>query len=313
MANIKIGQKNIFIIGTGAIGTALAVFLSLAGRPVRLVRGSVNGVGTLVHRFRVEMEGEAFCEADVEVTALDSLGDIDGIVVLASKSFGNENLAITLRKKVHNSPVVLLQNGLGVERSFLDHGYPHVYRCVLFVTSQQIGPSAVCFKPVATSPIGIERGDSAHLQAVVNQLDTPDFRFESAHQIQSVIWKKAIINCVFNSVCPLLDIDNGIFHRNSDALALARRVIAECLVVAEANGVTLRLCDIENSLLKISRVSEGQAISTLQDIRSRRRTEIDTLNPEIVRIAAQLELQNAVPETRLLGELIRIKSELARH
>src|SRR5690606_37550336 len=135
----------------------------------------------------------------------------------------------------------------------------------------------------------------------------------SAHQIQSVIWKKAIINCVFNSVCPLLDIDNGIFHRNSDALALARRVIAECLVVAEANGVILRLCDIENSLLKISRVSEGQAISTLQDIRSRRRTEIDTLNPEIVRIAAQLELQNAVPETRLLGELIRIKSELARH
>ena len=63
--------------------------------------------------------------------------------------------------------------------------------------------------------------------------------------------------------------------------------------------------------MQISRLSDGQEISTLQDIRNKRRTEIDTLNPEIVRIAGYLGKENMVTETKLLGDLIPIKSEVA--
>ena len=67
--------------------------------------------------------------------------------------------------------------------------------------------------------------------------------------------------------------------------------------------------EVEKSLLQISKFSDGQEISTLQDIRNKRRTEIETLNPEIVRIARSLHKEEFVQKTKLLGELTRLKAE----
>ena len=303
--------KHLFIVGSGAIGKALAVFLSQAGRKVTMIRGSVDSGSTITRRFAVEMENGAIRGADVEVTTLNSLAEVDGIVVLATKSFGNERLAGAIKSKIGDSPIVLLQNGLGVEQPFLAHGYQQVYRCVLFVTSHSIDEMLVRFKPVATCPVGIARGDKAQLDTIVAHLNTPDFGFKREVDIQPIIWKKAIINCVFNSVCPLLEMDNGIFHRNPDALKIARSVIAECTTIAHAKGIAIQPDDVASSLIQVSRLSDGQAISTLQDIRRNRRTEIETLNAEIVRIAEQINRPDAVRETKLLGELTKIKAELA--
>jgi 2-dehydropantoate 2-reductase len=93
-----------------------------------------------------------------------------------------------------------------------------------------------------------------------------------------------------------------------EATHIARRIIAECTAVARAKNIHLDERDVEMTLLQISRLSSGQEISTLQDIRHHRQTEIDTLNAEIVRIAETLGLSSHVVETRLLGELTSIKA-----
>ena len=97
------------------------------------------------------MQDGTVCEADIEIRTLDTLPDIKGIVVLANKSFGNQQLAVSLKRKTGNSPLVLLQNGLGVEKAFVDQGFTEIYRCVLFVTSQTVDDSTVRFKPVGDS------------------------------------------------------------------------------------------------------------------------------------------------------------------
>lgn len=61
------------------------------------------------------------------------------------------------------------------------------------------------------------------------------------------------------------------------------------------------------SLLLISRSSDGNFISTLQDIRSRRPTEIATLN---LGIAGMASTEDLVIQTNLLGRLILLKSQL---
>jgi 2-dehydropantoate 2-reductase len=304
------GKNHIYIIGSGAIGKALAVFLRLSGRKVTVIRGSVKDGRRKTGAFRVQMPDGAVHEADVEITTLDNLPVIDGIVVLANKSFGNQQLAVSLKGKTGDSPIVLLQNGLGVEQPFVDQGFLEIYRCVLFVTCQTVDDTTVRFRPVDICPIGIEQGSGDHLENIVQQLHTPEFRFKSEADIQPVIWKKAIVNCVFNSVCPLLEADNGIFHRNSQAFEIARRVIAECLTIAKAENILLEPAEVEESLLRISKSSDGQLISTLQDIRNNRRTEIDTLNFAIVRIAEKIGRSEAVLETKLLGELTKIKAEI---
>ncbi len=157
------------------------------------------------------------------------------------------------------------------------------------------------------SPIGTVRGGQS-LSHIINLLQTPIFPFSMHPDIKQVVWKKTIANCVFNSVCPLLGIDNGIFHRNADALAIAKTMIAECLSVAELEGIHLSPEEVIENLLQISRFSDGQFISTLQDLNQRRPTEIDSLNIAIARIAAARGQEFLTPITKTLGELIKLKS-----
>lgn len=204
----------------------------------------------------------------------------------------------------------MLQNGLHIEHAFLKQNFQEVYRGVLFVTSQFITPNRLRFKPVSVCPVGIEKGNVKNLNRIVQQLHTPAFKFKSEQNIQQIIWKKVIVNCVFNSVCPLLETDNGIFYRNSEAFKIARRIIGECLIVAKQEGVVIRAKEIEKSLLEISKSSEGQFISTLQDLRNNRYTEIETLNLEIARMAKGFRTDEVCRETNLLGTLIKLKAEI---
>lgn len=302
----------IYIIGSGAIGKALAVSLVLAGRKVVLLRGSVDDGSSQTEEIEMVLADQEKLVARVSVSTVSNFAALDGIIVFANKSYGNERLAASLAKKTGRSPLVILQNGLGVEEAFIDHHYPEVYRCVLFATSLVVSTNQVRFKPVAVSPIGPIQGNAVRLGTIVGQLDSPHFRFRAEANIQPVIWKKAIANCVFNSICPLLDTDNGIFHRDASALEMANEVIAECLLIAREQGILLKAGEITESLLSISRFSDGQLISTLQDIRQKRETEIDTLNFAIVRMARTLNKEELVQKTRLLGELTRLKAALNR-
>jgi len=195
-------------------------------------------------------------------------------------------------------------------RSFVENDFPAIYRCVLFVTSQNLNETSVRFKPVSACPIGAVKGNETDLNQITTTLTTQYCQFRSEINIDVVVWRKAIINCAFNSICPLLDIDNGVFHRDPDALAIAKKVIDECIAVATKKGISLKTDEVVENLLLISKSSDGQLISTLQDIRNGLPTEIDTLNFEIARIANEFGMGKQVKETRLLGELIKVKERL---
>jgi 2-dehydropantoate 2-reductase len=300
----------IYIIGAGAIGKALAVFLKLSNKNIILVRGSVDDGSSYFEKIEVELGDANFVTAEIEVRTISSISSFNGLVVFANKSFGNQELAKAVKTKIGGSPVVLLQNGLNIEQPFIDNSFARVYRCVLFATCQQLGPGKLRFKPVADSPVGVIAGNSNTLGRIVEQLGNHYFEFREEEHIQTLIWTKAIINSVFNSVCPLLETDNGIFYRDEQALQIAGRVIKEGIAVAAGAGVALLTGDVEAALLLISRSSEGQLISTLQDIRNKRQTEIESLNFAIVDVANTLKLQDIVSCTRLLGELVKIKSRL---
>ncbi|MFM8851372.1 MAG: ketopantoate reductase family protein [Cytophagales bacterium] len=303
-------ENPIYIIGAGAIGKALAVFLHLADKRVFLVRGSVSGEPTADIAVQVNLASNISVAAAITHITLDNLAEINGLILLTNKSFGNIMLAEKIKDKIKGSPVVLLQNGLGVEEPFIKLGYKSVYRCVLFATSQPVGNNIFRFQPVAESAIGIVEGSVTELEAIVSQLKNNHFPFKAETGIQTVIWKKAITNVVFNSICPLLEIDNGVFHRNETALKLAHRLVNECTQIAEAIGIELTNSEVLENVVKISKASDGQHISTLQDIRHHRPTEIDTFNFEVVRIAQKMGKEHLVTETKLLGELTKLKSEL---
>lgn len=301
--------KHLYIIGNGVIAKALAVALAINGRKVTILRGSTDEQPAYVENIEVEMQ-DATLQTEIMISTLSNYTELDGILLLTNKSFGNEKLAEKLKLKAKQSPIVFLQNGLNIERSFVDLGFTALYRCVLLATSQSITKNKVRFRPVAPSPVGVIKGSVEELHSIVEMLNAAVFSFRSEADIQTVIWKKVISNCVFNSICPLLEVDNGVFHRNDAVLQIAKTVIEECLAVAKEYDIQLTTDDVLQNVLSISKMSDGQKISTYQDILNKRETEIETLNFAVAKAASRSGKVN-VPVTALLGELIKIKSELS--
>ena len=300
-------KQPIYILGSGAVGSPLAVFLANARRTVVAVRTSRNDVPKGSITVTVQ-DGENRISAAVETVSLSKLMHIDGTIVITAKSYANTAIAQALRDKAATGPVVILQNGLGVETPFLDAGFSAVYRCVLYVTAQPTAEYDFLFRPVTASAIGIVKGNQSGLQQCVEALSTAGFPFRMEANIQRETWKKAIINTVFNSICPLLDVDNGVFVRDEATANLARELVRECVRLTDRLDLGLGERELIEQVLLISTRSDGQLISTLQDIRVGRQTEIESLNLEIARVAASMQPSIELPRVELLGNMIVAKS-----
>lgn len=301
----------IYIIGAGAIGKALAVFLKLHQKEVLLIRGSEELDSPTLENILVELPDKTV-QAEIEVSSFKLIEELDGTVLLTNKAHGNERVAGLLKDKVKDSPIVILQNGLDVELPFIQAGMKQIYRCVLFATSQYLEASRLKFRPVDSSPIGIIQGSTENVQKVVSTIQNEFFPFRFEADIEPIIWTKTSINCVFNSICPLLEIDNGIFYRDENAMKLASRIIHECIEIAHSYNIDINQNTVMERLLQISKSSDGQLISTYQDILNGRKTEIDYLNVAIEKRAEKIGKSDMVKITALLGQLIKTKSELKK-
>jgi 2-dehydropantoate 2-reductase len=303
-------KETIYILGSGAVGFPLAAYLTNAGRRVVAVRTSRNDVPKSMIDITVQ-DASNRVTAPIETISLSNLARLDGTVVITTKSYTNQAIADLLKERNATGPLVIMQNGVGVERPFLETGFSAVYRCVLYVTSQPSSEFQFSFRPITASSIGIIEGPQTELAKCVERLNTAAFPFRAEVNIQKEIWKKAIINSVFNSICPLLDVDNGVFVRDEETANLALRLVKECITLTDRLNIGLSESEVMQQIMRISAGSK-QLISTLQDIRNGRQTEIESLNLEIARLAASQQPPLYLPQTDLLGKIILAKSILHR-
>jgi 2-dehydropantoate 2-reductase len=303
-------KETIFILGAGAIGLSLAVYLNNNGRSTIVVRTSDDSISAETVDVTLKGESDVAITCPVNTVSLSNLERLHGIIVITAKSFANEFIANRLKDKEIDAPIVVMQNGIGVEDPYVDLESSEVYRCVLYSTSMRVKANNFRFRSIASSPIGMVKGSDFNLTRIVKRLDTPELRLHRHADIQVEIWKKTILNSVFNSICPLLEIDNGIFHRDEKAAQLANEIVSECVVLSKRLGLDLDENIIMNSILAVSKMSDGQFISTLQDIRSGKETEISSINLAIGRIAEGMTPKVDVGKTRLLGDMIHMKSQL---
>ena len=306
-------KEMIHVVGAGGIGMPLAAFLTNNGVPVTAVRTSIESIDPRMIDVVIDQVKSRPERVRVNTVPLSKInGAAVGIIAVTAKATANRSIAPELFRRLGDQPLVVLQNGIDVEAPFIEAGFQKVYRCVVYATGQRVDKSTYRFREVAPSPIGAVHGGGAQAVAIVDALSTTNFRFRAAEQIEREVWKKAILNAAFNSICPLMNIDNGVFNREEDVARIAKTVIEESSEVARRIGINLETDELMDQLLLISRRSDGQLISTLQDLNSGKETEIDYLNLAISRAGAALEPPIDPKTTRILGELVSAKSRIER-
>jgi len=199
-------METISIIGAGAVGKTLAVSLHQVGKSVRLIRGRNTAAPPQIKEITVDLGADRSISAALEVTTLDHLDKLTGMVVLTTKSYSNQHMAPVLHRKAGDAKLVILQNGIQVEQPFIKAGFNQIYRGVLFMASEVLDDGNVSYRQVAPSHIGVIRDNPPSVKDIVNALHTDYLEFKEDHNLDQVVWEKATLNTVFNSICPLLNI-----------------------------------------------------------------------------------------------------------
>ena len=298
----------VYVLGCGSVGMALAACLVNEGKTAVAVWTKNQDASKETIKVALHYGADRM-EVSVETVGLSKLTNLDGTIAVTAKSYANGPIALALKGKSMLGPLVIMQNGVGVEKPFLDAQLGEIYRCVLYLTSQVTSEKEFGFHSIKSSSVGIVKGDQTGLENAVKALSTERLPLHPERNIQKEIWKKAIINAVFNSICPLLEIDNGIFVREREVAELGKDVVAECLALTDRLGLGLTQGELMDQIMQISKSSTGQLISTLQDIKAGRETEIEFLNLEMARIAAAQQPKVNLSRTELLGRMILAKSK----
>lgn len=296
-------QETSYILGAGAIGCPWAVFLAEAGRAVVAVRTSRHAIPSGTSAVTVQ-HGANRISPPVATISLAQLRQLDGTLVIASTAYANDALAQALQDQGATGPVVILQNGVGVEPPFLAAQYAPLYRGGLDVTSQATAADDCPCRAVTASPIGTINGSASGLEPCVAAVTTDGVPCRVEANRHREVWKTAIITAVFNSICPLLEVDPGVFAREEGTAQLAREVVRACVTLTDrlALGLSEQACR-EHSR-RISQGSDGQWSSTRQDIHQGSPTELAWLNLAIARIAASRQPGLQLPRIAFLGNMI---------
>ena len=285
----------IVILGAGAIGSIYGAKLSKQ-HDVTLVGGAAHVEA--INRSGLIIEG--LLSETLRLPALPGLRQIEpGTLILLTTKVNNNVAAVTPIVPLlpaDGVTIVCVQNGLYSEDLVKDlvQDRALVLRAITQVGGVLVRPGVVDHTVAGYTLL--EQHDES--PAIAEVLTAAGLDGRVIADIKKEMWRKVIFNCVINPTTSLLGCDvGGIVDPQLDGLK--RQIIAECLAVAQADGVTFEdLSAVANGAKAedfcalIDRVFAGaRTIASMrQDLMKGRRTEIDHMNGAVAKLGDKLGL-----------------------
>ncbi len=310
------GEEVFLVFGAGAMGSLFGARLAehyptymVGRRPhVEAVRGkgltlSGESQGTFRPRAAVNVDELAdqlredgrtithcliFTKAYDTKSAIKELGRRSDVIgegtVLISLQNGFDNEA-RLRKAMSSNPIV---------GGYCCHGAIHE------------GPGRVVHTGKGATVIGpyneITLGKVEDVSRCLGKAGFPNAVREN---ISEEIMKKVLINACINSLTAILDVPNGKLLEMEWTRELMRRIVSEGCIVADQMGMDICPVPVLKMVEDVAKRTCANLSSMLQDVRKGDRTEIDSINGAIVRLAREHGMEAPVNET--LALLIKSK------
>jgi 2-dehydropantoate 2-reductase len=121
--------------------------------------------------------------------------------------------------------------------------------------------------------------------------------------IEVVLWRKLVVNVGINALTAILGVPNGELLRIHDCANLMNGAVAEAVEVARYCGIHLNPMEEIERVRAVCRSTTSNISSMLQDVRRKKKTEIDQLNGVVVKMAASYGM--TAPVNEVLTALVR--------
>ena len=294
---------NVLVVGAGAVGSLFGARLHAAGHAVTLV-GRTDHVRA-IQAHGLVVEGIRPCRQSLP--AVDRL-PVDGpwhAVLLGVKAYDVAATSEAVARAIPGPlPTLLPQNGLGIEElarvhlergGWLDRADP-IVRMVHSVPATLVGPGrvrqagdGVLLLPAPTVP------SRAALETWAELAGSMGYPVHRPADFDREVWRKALLNAAINPVTA----DHGILNgrlRDDPWRGQALRLLEEAARVADAEGHRFDRAELEGDLWRVVRATATNRSSMLQDVDRGRRTEIEEISGQLLRLGESHGLD--LPATR---------------
>lgn len=292
---------HILIVGTGAIGVAMAATLRASGAEIALLaRGATKDALTSGGIHRTGLFGPLdFGPEEVTVSdRYDAFPDnAFDYILIAVKTMANQSVSDALA--AHRSilkptgKLVLLQNGWGNDVPYL-RNFPKEQVCSgRVITGFQRSAPNVSEITVHTAPVllgNLYGLDVTPLEPLAQAIDAGGIPCQTTEDVAAALWAKMLYNCTLNPLGAVLGLHYGALSEAPEGIAIMNDLIDEIFAVMTAAGYRTYWATPadykEEFYRKLLPDTYHHNSSTLQDIRKKHPTEIDTLTGRILELAA---------------------------
>ncbi len=278
----------IVIVGAGGLGSYIGAVLDQAGHDVTLVaRGE--------HREAIERDGLRVNSHEGDFTAhpacVASALDVESadLTFVVTKTYSLDEVAPQLKHLAdRGSVVVSLLNGVTAVDRLVAHGIPsdRLADGVAYMTSFRVAPGVVERKAAHQRIVVGGRGGEVSLPVSRMQEAFADtiVGIESAADIRVELWEKMSVVCSLSVLCAIGERNMGSIRSHPYGADLQRQAIAEVLSTGRASGVPIPLDADLRIDATLDRFPDDFFPSVIHDLNQGRRTEMDDLGGEIVRL-----------------------------
>ena len=280
----------IVVVGSGAIGSLYGAFLS------RLEDTEVILVGRNPHVSAIQSKGlkikGILGEHVFKLKAMKFASEVDDadLVIVTTKTYDTLAAAKSAKHLIDSgASVLLIQNGLGTEELVAKAlNTTKVLRATTCMGALRTSPGVVTATGCGLTEIGSRHPENQELvEKLTEMMKEVGFEVRSSDNIEGVVWTKTLVNCGINPVGALTGLTNGQVYNNKALRGLIVRLVEEAVQVVEALGVELTTEDPVRYALGTAKATGDNVNSMLQDLQAGKRTEIDAITGEVIRLAKE--------------------------
>ncbi len=297
----------IAVVGPGALGCLIAGSLKLKTREDIWLYDNMPERAGHIRNNGIKIEGlSGSHHVKIGATAEPKeIGQCD-FVIICVKSYSTEDACKEIKDLVgENTFIATLQNGIGNVQILNDYFGPE--KVVAGITnhgSTLLGEGHVRHAGRGETIIGKSDGKlSGALRDLQNALSRCGFETKVSKDIDSVIWGKLVINVGINALTAITRLNNGRLTEYEEARSILRAAVQEAAKIVKRKRIKLAYDDPIQKVESVCKATAANVSSMLQDILSKKRTEIDFINGAIVRQGKALGI--ATPVNEVLTNIVK--------
>jgi len=301
----------IAIIGAGAMGSLYGGYLDRVEDEVYLVDiwkehvDEINDSGLIIE----EKERQLRLHPKAS-TAPGAIGKVDLVIVFVKSFLTGKAMEASTAIMNRDTVVMSLQNGFGNIDQIAE--YVRRENIIAGTTSHgasMLSPGRIRHSGSGDTHIGwVRNDDEDRIGAIAELLRRAGFVTAVEKNVIEILWSKLIVNAGINALTAVLGVRNRELLRMEETKDILRMAVLEAVEVAAASGVNFDGGEMVKKVMGVAFATGDNYSSMLQDIMSKRKTEIDTINGYIVREGRKQSVGTTV--NSVLTNLVRAKEKL---